>query len=92
MYKDIYAIDKKQARAVICAREIKEQTMRAIDAFNTTNYGHDQYGAFEDGWNAALREIQAEQSCQTCGDRECPQWHYIRKGCPNYKGEADVTM
>jgi len=40
-------------------------SMRAIDAFNESGHSHDQYGAFEDGWNAAIRLSEAAPSAST---------------------------
>ena len=28
----------------------------------------------------------AKQSCLNCQDTNCPQWHYVRKGCTEWKG------
>lgn len=26
------------------------------------------------------------QNCHTCADSGCPQYHYVREGCPKYQG------
>jgi hypothetical protein len=39
--------------------------MSCMDEFNASGYSHDQFGAFQDGWNAAMKvkAIQYDESC-----------------------------